>query len=203
MEEHQRTRVLEAAIGVFADNTYPAASVDDLVNAARVGVGSFYSLVGGKEECLVAAYKMVVDEARAAAVTAAAPSPSWSAQVVAGLKGLLGWVQDEPARARIAFVEIRAGGPSAFRAYEETLESIADFLKQGRKSSDLPRPLPEALEQTTINGIAWLLHRRLTVGDVDSLDTLLGELGQLVLEPYLGEARAREALSAAPVAVSA
>ncbi len=52
MEEHQRKRVVEAAIVVFAEKGYPGTTVDDLVNAARVGVGSFYALFGGKKSAL-------------------------------------------------------------------------------------------------------------------------------------------------------
>jgi AcrR family transcriptional regulator len=54
--EHQRRRLLAAAAEVFADRGYTATTVEDLVAAAEIGVGSFYSLCSGKEECLLALY---------------------------------------------------------------------------------------------------------------------------------------------------
>ena len=196
MEEHQRTRVIEAAIVVFAEKGYPATTVDDLVNAARVGVGSFYALVGGKEECLVAAYETVIKEARAVATAVPASEGAWGAQVAAGLRVLLQWVQGEPVKARIALIEIQSAGPSALRLYEETLSAVTAFLARGREVGDLSRPLPETLERTTVNGIAWLLHRRLSTQDAASIDSLFGELAQLILVPYLGEERAEREIAA-------
>jgi len=203
MEEHQRTRVVEAAIDVFAEKGYPTTTVDDLVNAARVGVGSFYALFGGKEECLVAAYDAAAKEAQAEAITAASSAATWGAQVAVGLKALLKWVQREPAKARIALIEIQSAGPSALRSYEETLDAVAGFLAQGREVGEVARPLPETLEQTTVNGIAWLLHRRLSTRDANSLDSLLGELAHLILEPYLGEEGAEQEIAAGAVALTA
>ena len=196
MEEHQRTRVVGAAIDVFAEKGYPGTTVDDLVNAARVGVGSFYALFGGKEECLVATYESVTAQARAEILAVAAPMPNWGTQVAVGLRVLLKWVQANPAAARIALIEIQTAGPIALRAYEETLDVIGDFLKRGREAAEFGRPLPERLEQTTVNGIAWLLHRRLSMGEGASLDPLFDELGELILEPYLGEEGARDELAA-------
>lgn len=203
MEEHQRTRVTEAAIGVFAEKGYPATTVDDLVNAARVGVGSFYALFGGKEECLVAAYETLTKEARAEAIAAASSAAAWGAQVAAGLRALLKWVQREPVKARIALIEIQSAGPSALRSYEETLDAVAGFLALGREVGDRSRPLPETLEHTTVNGIAWLLYRRLSTRDAASLDSLFGELGQLILAPYLGEERAEQEIAAGTVVLTA
>jgi len=196
MEDHQRTRVIAAAVGVFAEKGYPATTVDDLVNAARVGVGSFYALFGGKEECLVAAYESVMKEARGEAIAAADGSAAWAHQVAAGLRALLGWVQREPIKARIALIEIQSAGPSALEAREETLAEVTGFLARGREARDLSRPLPETLEQTTVSGIAWLLHRRLSTRDVATLDSLYGELARLILVPYLGEEWAEREIAA-------
>jgi AcrR family transcriptional regulator len=202
MEEHQRARVVEAAIDVFAEKGYPGTTVDDLVNAARVGVGSFYALFGGKEECLVAAYETVTKEARAETIAAAGSTRAWGAQVAIGLKALLKWVQREPVKARIALIEIQSAGPSALHSYEETLDAVAGFLAKGREVADLPRPLPETLEQTTVNGIAWLLHRRLSTGEAASLDSLLEELALLILVPYLGEEGAEREIAAGAVVLT-
>jgi AcrR family transcriptional regulator len=197
MEEHQRARILEVAIDVFAEKGYPTTAVGDLVNAAQVGVGSFYALFGGKEGCLIAAYETVVGEARAEAVSMTASADGWAARAARGLRALLEWVQREPARARIALVEIQTGGEPALRAHREVLAAVSGFLRQGRTCPAVARPLPETLEHSTVSGIAWLLHGLLSAGETVSFDSLFRDLGELVLEPYLGEQGARQELARA------
>jgi AcrR family transcriptional regulator len=194
MTEHQRRRALALAIEVFARKGYPATTVDDLVDEAGIGVGSFYALFGGKEECLLAAHEEIADQIRRK-VVAAAVADSWPEQICQGLRQLLDLVATEPARVRVALVEIQTAGPAAVKLYESTLEEAVAVLARGRELEPASRRLPETLEQTTVNGIAWLLHRSLVLGESSTVPELYGELGELVLEPYLGEERAREAVS--------
>jgi len=195
MEEHQRARVLDAAITIFAEQGYPATTVDDLVAAAKIGVGSFYGFFSGKEQCLLAACERIIDEARSVVVAAASEGTSWPDQVCLGLGRLLNWIGAEPLAARVALVEIQTGGAEAIARYEETLTTAARALERGRESLPRDRRLPDSLEETTVNGIAWLLHRRLTMGESESIPQLFGELGEMILEPYLGEARATKAIA--------
>jgi len=185
---------MAAAVEVFAEKGYPATTVDDLVAAARTSVGSFYAFFNGKEECLIAVYRQVVDDAKAAMTVAAEPAPTWPEQVCLGLRELLDWVKAEPASAKIALVEIQTGGPTALARYEEKMTDAAEFLRRGRALLESSRRLPDSLEQTIVNGVAWLLHRRLGAGEEDSVPALFEELGMLILEPYLGESGAREAV---------
>ena len=53
---HQRDRVLESRDPVFARRGYQATTVDDLLAAGKVGVGNFYSLFEGKEDCFLAPF---------------------------------------------------------------------------------------------------------------------------------------------------
>jgi AcrR family transcriptional regulator len=194
-EEHQRARVLEAAIEIFAEAGYSATTVDDLVAGAKMGVGSFYAHFSGKEECLLAAHRQVVAEARAVVTSAGEVGSSWEAQVFLGLRALLDWVAKQPKRARVALVEVQTGGDRALAQYHEVLVAVDEFLRRGRQARELPRRLPESLEQTTVSGIAWLLHRRLVIGEAIAAPELFEELGVLILEPYLGAKAATEAVA--------
>lgn len=186
--------MLTAAVDVFARKGYPATTVDDLVVAAKMSVGSFYAHFSGKEECLLAAYRGVLEGVEGAMAAAAEPAPTWPMQVCLGLRELLDRVAAEPTSAKVALVEIQTGGPAALDRYEETLTLAAEFLRRGRAMLDSARRLPDSLEQTTVSGIAWLLHRRLAAGEENSVPGLFEELGVLLLEPYLGEEGAKEAV---------
>lgn len=195
LEEHQRTRVLDAAIATFAEQGYPATTVDDLIAAAKIGVGSFYAFFGSKQDCLLVACERIVAEARVVVTTAAAEGDCWPDQVCLGLGALLGWAAAEPDAARVGLVEIQTGGPAGVDLFEEMLAAAARALKQGREGLPAGRRLPDSLERTTAAGIAWLLHRHLTMGESDSIPDLFTELGAMVLTPYLGEARAKKTVA--------
>jgi AcrR family transcriptional regulator len=195
MNEHQRSRVLDAAIAIFAEKGYPATTVDDLVAAAQIGVGSFYALFEGKEQCLLAAYERVLEDGRRTVMEAVGQASTWADRICLGLQALLSALAADPARGRIGLVEIQTGGSNALARYEETLLEVAAVLASGREQLASDRQPPESLEQTTVSGIAWLLHRRLVLGEGESIPALFGELGELILEPYLGEDGARSVIA--------
>jgi AcrR family transcriptional regulator len=197
MTEHQRRRALHAAIQVFAERGYPAATVDELVAAAQMGVGSFYSFFKGKEECLLATYEDIWARSRSAVTEAVEKDAEWPQQVCAGLRATLDFIVAEPAAAQIALIEIQTAGPRGLQLYANTLAEVAEALARGRDLSAPPGRLPASLEQTTVSGIAWLLHRRLILREIDTIGSLFDELAHLILEPYLGEAKARRTIAAA------
>jgi hypothetical protein len=116
-------------------------------------------------------------------------------QVCIGLRLILELVSERPPDARIAIVEIQTAGADAFRRYGETLDSVAGFLALGREAAGAPKRLPESLEQTTVSGVAWLLHRYLSLDKASSVPDLFEDLAALILEPYLGEDDARQTIA--------
>jgi AcrR family transcriptional regulator len=88
-EEHQRQRTLTAAAAAFAERGYNETTVDDIVAAARIGIGSFYALFSGKEECVLALHDRVVSDARERATAALPDDGTWSERFRAGLRALL------------------------------------------------------------------------------------------------------------------
>ncbi|MGN6662665.1 MAG: TetR/AcrR family transcriptional regulator [Solirubrobacterales bacterium] len=196
IESHQRERVLEAAIGVFAKRGYPSTTIDHIVAAARIGVGSFYALFDGKEDCFSHVFERVVDRGRERVVGAIPADASWEDQALAALRALLDLIADEPHAARIALVEVQTAGPDSLLRYEELLESLTPVLRAARQLSPVGAELPETFEDATVAGVAWLLHQRLVAGEVEDLDELLPDLVGILIEPYVGEKRAAALLVA-------
>jgi len=188
LEEHKRGRVLDAAVEVFAKRGYQATTVDHLVAAGRIAVGSFYALFDGKEDCFLAAYDRTLAEARdriAAALPAGAP---WPEQVCAALRALLALIAAEPFRARLVLAESQTAGAAALERHEALLADLAQVLRCGRSLSPRPEELPPTLEEAIVGGVAWLLHQRLVMAELKGIEELFPELALIVLEPYLGEA---------------
>jgi AcrR family transcriptional regulator len=186
MHEHQRARLLDTAIEVFAKRGYQGTTVDHIVSAGKVGVGSFYSLLGGKQDCFLAAYRRIVGEGRLR-IEAAIPSDvAWPDRVLVGLRVLLELIEEQPLAARVALVEAQTAGTEAVAEHSRTLEQAADLLRSGREASPFGDELPSTLEFATVGGLAWFLQQRITSGATNA-STLLPEVLEIVVEPYLGE----------------
>lgn len=185
MQQHQRERALQAAIEVFAKRGYKGTTVDHIVSAATIGVGSFYTLFGGKQECFLAAYRAVVEEGRRRIEEAIPQEGPWADRLRAGLRAFLELVEEQPLAARIALVEVQTAGPEAIAEHARTLDEVADILSSGRDASPFGNELPATLEFAAVGGLTWFLQQRIADGETDAA-ALLPDVLEIVAEPYLG-----------------
>jgi TetR/AcrR family transcriptional regulator len=196
LEEHHRKRVLDAAVEVFAKRGYTGTTVDHIVGAAQIGVGSFYKLFDGKEECFLQAYDHIVEEARERIAAAIPEEAPYAERVCAALRSLLELIGEEPLRARVVLVEAQTAGPKALARYEQTMDGAVPYLRRLRDVSEVADELPPTLEEATVGGIAWLLHQRLVMGEVDGIESLFPELVDVAIAQYLGEEQAERLVAA-------
>lgn len=185
--EHQRERILAAAIDVFAKRGYQETTIDDIVSAAKVGVGTFYALFDDKPACFIQAYELVVAEARETIAAAVPSGATWPEQACAVLRALLERIEAEPLHARIALVEVQTAGTDALTRYEETLDSVTPLLARGREASALGADLPPHIEEAIVGGLAWLLQQRLLLGEFEGAAAHLPDVLEIALEPYVGK----------------
>jgi AcrR family transcriptional regulator len=195
VESHQRERVLDAATAVFAKRGYPNTTIDHIIAATKIGVGSFYALFEGKEDCFAQVFDRVVERGRARILAAMPADAAWEEQAVCALRALLDLIAEEPLAARIALVEVQTAGPDSLERYESLLEGLVPVLRRGRGLTPVGAELPETFEDATIAGVAWMLHQRLVAGNVDDVGRLLPELVGILVEPYLGEDRSAALLA--------
>jgi AcrR family transcriptional regulator len=196
MHRHQRDRVLAAAAEVIAKRGYNATTVDHIVSAAGIGVGTFYEFFDNKEDCFLQAYAQIVERGMEEVASAVVPDRPWPEQACAGLAALLAAITARPLEARVALVEIQTAGPAALARHEETLAAVLPFLRAGRESSPEAPALPATLETAIAGGVLWLLQQRLLMGETAQLADQLPELARIVVEPYVGEEEAQRAAAA-------
>jgi AcrR family transcriptional regulator len=187
LTEHQRERVLGAAAEVFAKRGYQGTTVDHIVAAAKIGVGSFYALFDNKEQCFLAAYDGIVARGRERIAAALPADGAWPEQLAAVLRTLLELIEADPFSARIALVEVQTAGPTALSQHERNLDEAAELLRVGRDHSPFPDELPGTLEFATVGGLTWFLQQRIAKGETADATKLLPEVLEIVAEPYLGE----------------
>jgi AcrR family transcriptional regulator len=187
--EHQRERILDSAIEVFAERGYQGTTIDDIVAAAKVGVGSFYELFDNKPDCFVQAYERILADATERIASAVPAEAGWPEQACAALRTLLELIEAEPVRAKVALVEVQTAGPEALTRHEETVDSIIPLLARGRAENPVLAEVPELpshLEEAIVGGLAWLLQQRLAQGEFEGVEAHLPDVLEIALVPYVG-----------------
>lgn len=112
----QRERLLRAVIAAVAETGYAAVTVADIVRRAKVSRAAFYAHFRGKETCFLAATREGARLMVGQVITAARAVPDGAPDedvLRAGCRAFLGFLADEPAFARVFYVEMPGAGPAA------------------------------------------------------------------------------------------
>jgi AcrR family transcriptional regulator len=197
IEAEHRDHVLAVATEVFAKRGYPATTVDHIVSAARIGVGRFYSLFDGKEDCFLQAYERNLATGRARVEESLPEEAAWPELACATLRTVLRLVAAEPLAARLVLAEAQTAGGEALRRYEETIDQLVPALRAGREFSPMAAELPQSLEVAVLGGLLWFLQQRVVLGELDGLEDRLPEVADLVLAPYVGKIETERLLKSA------
>ena len=187
MIEHQRDRVLGAAVGVFAKRGYQNTTVDHIVAAAHIGVGTFYSLFDGKEGCYLRAYEQILSTTREEVLARLPKDADWPSQARSVLATLLELIEAEPMAARLVLIEAQTAGPAALQRYEQTMDELIPLLARARALSPYAAELPARLEEAVLGGLAWFLQQRVAQGQFQGANAHLPDALEIVVEPYLGK----------------
>jgi AcrR family transcriptional regulator len=201
--QNQRERMLLAMAELVAERGYQKTTIELIAKTSRVALVTFYEHFASKEECFLAAFDESVTAAREIFAELLDSEQPWQEQISAGLEIFLEMVVKEQARAKLCIVEAQAAGTASLGRYQEMLESVAPKLREGRDFNPRASRLPDGLEVAIAGGIVWLVHQRLVADDVDDLMTLLPEMLQVTLTPFVGEVEAGRAADAAQARVAA
>jgi AcrR family transcriptional regulator len=191
--QNQRERITTALVDTVAERGYNATTVANITKAASVSRRTFYEHFADKEACFLAAYEMVAEHIAASMRAAAESFEEWPQRVRAALATMLRFLAGEPELARFVMIEpIAAGGEIAAR-HHASVQGLVEILKAGRSEHGGERPLPEATEETLVGGIVSLVVREISAGRTEQIESLLPDLVELTLAPYVGAEAARRA----------
>ncbi len=126
----QRERLLRSVIAAVSDIGYPAVTVADVVRRARVSRAAFYAHFADKEECFLAATgegrQLMI--ARVVSAARTVPADAEDEQVIrASCRAFLAFLADEPAFARVFYIDMPAAGPRAVGRLEAAGRRFADL----------------------------------------------------------------------------
>jgi AcrR family transcriptional regulator len=190
---HQRARIVAALAEETMERGYRAVTVADIVRRAGIARNTFYDNFASKEDCFLATQDFAVEESLQRVLDAGAEEESWEARLAAGLGAFLKYVAGEPALARTCIVEALSAGPAAQERYEQSLQAFVPLLRTGREYSEHGDDLPETLEETIVGGIFWVIYQRIVLGEAAQIESLLPDLVDFALTPYIGAESAQRA----------
>ncbi|HEX3736251.1 MAG TPA: TetR/AcrR family transcriptional regulator [Solirubrobacterales bacterium] len=195
---NQRDRLISALILTLAEAGYKNTTVSMIGRRAAVSKSDFYKHFDSKDECFLAAYDTAVDRVRAGVLGACAATGSadWPDRVRAGVVALLGLFAAEPPLAAIVLAEGLCAGSRVHDRYQAAVESFVPLLRDGAPEPPDGDPVPPAIDEAVVGGIASLIARRVIAGEAAGLVELAPDLLEFALTPHLGTERTRRITSA-------
>jgi AcrR family transcriptional regulator len=179
----RRLEILEATVAVCAEKGYPEASVADIAKRAGMGVEGFRRVFPDKEEAFLGLLsieeKQFLDQVEDGCGKAHGGAAS---RVERGLRSALEWVDENPRDARVCIVEPTRATTRIFERREQTLDRLADLLREHGPRREIA---PELLEELLVAGVCEVLGGRLSTGHASRAVDLAPELTELLLGTYL------------------
>lgn len=163
--EAQRRRLVRAAITVFAEHGYAAATIADIVAGARVSRQVFYGLFETKEDCFLAAEELGREALFAGLATSQSSGHlNGDGWLRAPVRNYLRICSEEPHFARAWTVEFPNAGPRTLARRNAFFMELAALLKAAHQFARAQDPkawpaIPEPFYEAAIGGTHELLFR--------------------------------------------
>ncbi len=188
---NQSQRLLVSLIRSVASEGYDATTITAITDGAGVTTRTFYKYFDSVESCYLAAFDAAVELLAARLAEAYDSAPDWPLKIRAALAAALEFFSTSPELARLCLTVPFVAGPTIARHYQEQIERLVPFLREGRELSSEVDAFPETTERGLIGSIASQIGRKVSAGEAESLPELLADLVQFALAPYLGAETAR------------
>ena len=200
MARNQRQRILAAVAEATAARGYARMSVEDVVRRAGVSRRTFYELFTNKDQVFLEAYNEAANLLLAGVRAANDEESGFAERVAAGFRAFLESLEASPAFARMCIVEVMAAGPEAVAKRTEVMGEFAKLIEE-TAASELGShgSIPAMRAQTIVAGAYEAVYRMIAAGETAELSSLLPDLVESALLPYVGEEQAaaeRRALQA-------
>jgi AcrR family transcriptional regulator len=179
VEASHRERLLRSVVAAVAEAGYPAVTVADIVRRARVSRAVFYAHFADKEDCLLAATReggrLILSRMLSATRALPADAPDEQALRVA-FRTYLGFLADEPAFARVLYIEMPAAGPLAVERLDAAKSHFADLNRKWYERARCRHPewpaVPREAHLALSGATAELVRSAVRTGQTETLPGL-------------------------------
>jgi AcrR family transcriptional regulator len=188
---NQRERLMASLAHTVAEVGYNDTTITRIVEGASVSSRTFYKYFQTVEECYLAALDSVASRLAPLLTQAYESEEAWPLSIRASIETVLDFFAGEPELARLCAVEPFVAGPAIARRYEEVVASLVPYLRLGRELREDGDLFPETTERGLLGSMNSLVARKVAAGEAESLSSLLPDLVQFALTPYMGAHEAR------------
>jgi AcrR family transcriptional regulator len=192
VEHNQRERLIASFIALVGETGYSGATITAITEGAGVASRTFYKYFETIEDVCIAAFRKGVEDLRPLIVEAYRSEEKWPLRIRAVIAAFLADFAEYPELARLLTAEPFVAGPEIARLHKAAIEGLVPFLRQGRELREGGEPLPETAERGILGAVNSMVGRQATAGRGEELESLLPDLTQFVLTPYLGASEARK-----------
>jgi AcrR family transcriptional regulator len=192
VERNQSQRLLASLIRNVAEQGYNATTITAVTEGAGVTTRTFYKYFESVEACYLAAFDAVAAILADRLTVAWGSAEEWPRRVRAALAAALDLFSTSPELATLLLSEPFVAGSTISRRYQEELGRLAVYLGEGRALSEQGDVLPPTTERGLLGSIASQIARKVSAGEASALPSMLPDLTQFTLTPFLGTAAARK-----------
>jgi AcrR family transcriptional regulator len=191
---NQRERLIAGLAEAVAEKGYGGTTIADITRHAAVSRRTFYEHFDGKDECFVAAFDTVTEQLRERVDESFKAEDSWPEAAKAGIGAMLSFLAAEPNLARLAMVEAMVAGPVVVERYDAAVETFLPYFAAGRvgRPKKVLNRLSDSTEEALVGGMISLISRRIVAGQAEELESLLPDLTEFALAPYVGNDEAAQ-----------
>ena len=181
----RRSRILDAALDVFATRGYHAASVEEIAAKAETSKGGLYFHFPGKQALFLALLEWAHRELRRRVDAAVASANDPLAKADAALQAVLRSFGRHRRLARIFLVDAPGAGPAFHRQVlaiqEEFIELVRSLLDDARERGEIePDVDVDVAARAWFGAVHSVLHGWLLAGSPRSLDRAYVSLRPLI-----------------------
>lgn len=183
VDRNQRERLYGAMVIAVAEQGYERARVADLLRISGISRNTFYRHFESKKDCFLATVDAVVAAGAEIVIPAFLDGErEWDERLELGLNTLLGLIAEQPAAARLYYVETYAAGAEALEKVEAMADRLEDLAAAAIKQSPDHAGMPRDLLRAVLRGFRRMIQTRLRTGREQEL----AEAGPELLRWALG-----------------
>lgn len=183
---NQRDRVLYAVAELTHERSYATMTVTDICARSRVSRKVFYTHYADKEAAVLEALELGIRQSMALTARAFFAADSWPERVWEAGRAFARFLLDNPAIARLGFVESHTIGAPAVQRVEDTQTGLTMLLQEGYGLlGEREPPSPAALESIAAAAFE-LIHQEMREEREPAIASLLAEVVYMCLAPFIG-----------------
>jgi AcrR family transcriptional regulator len=159
-DRNHRERLFAATVALVNERGYEGTRIADLVKLSGISRSAFYRQFADKQECFLTAAEELT-RPTLELMERAEQAPSGEERLIEALDAFLKLMVDQPAAAKMCFVDIYAAGPEAVAVVDRALDAFQAFGSALFEQVPGREGMPPQMVRAMIGGLQKVVHKRL------------------------------------------